>query len=55
MRHLRQRFKTMHFAALAVFTFTCCSGCSLGDALLDGVFLGTSETVGTLLSNAFLG
>ena len=55
MRHLRQRFKTMKFAALAVFTLTCCSGCSLGEALIDGAFLGASETVGTLLSNAFLG
>ncbi len=55
MRHLRQRLKPIQFAALAVFTFICCSGCSLGDALLDGVFLGVSETVGTLLSNAFVG
>ncbi len=55
MRHLRQRFKAMQLAALTVFTFTYCSGCSLGDALLDGVFLGVSETVGTLLSNAFVG
>ena len=55
MRHLRQRFKTVQFAALAVFTFTCCSGCSLGDALIDGVFLGVSDTVGTLLSSALVG
>ena len=55
MRHLRQRFIAMHFAALAVFTCTCCSGCSLADAMLDGAFLGVSETVGTILSNAFAG
>ena len=45
----------MQFAALAVFTFAWCSGCSLGDALLDGVFLGISETVSTVLSSAFVG
>ena len=55
MRHLQQPFKAMQLTALAVFTFMCCSGCSLGDALLDGVFSGMSETVGTLLSNAFVG
>ena len=55
MRHLRQSFNAMQLAALAAFTLTCCSGCSLGDALLDAVFLGVSETVDTLLSNAFVG
>lgn len=55
MPHLRQRFKTMKFAALAVVTFACCSGCSLGDALLDGAFLGVSETVSTLFNAAFTG
>lgn len=55
MRHLQQRFKAIQLPALAVLIFACSSGCSLGDALLDGVFLGISETVATLLSNALVG
>ncbi|MCH7701359.1 MAG: hypothetical protein IID37_06695 [Planctomycetes bacterium] len=55
MRHLRQRFKAMQLAALSVLILACYSGCSLGDALIDGVFLGVSDTVGTLLSSALVG
>ena len=55
MRHLRQCFKTMRFVGLAVVTLTWCSGCSLTDALIDGVFLGVSQAVGALLSSVFVG
>jgi len=55
MRYLSSGSKAMQFTAFVVFTFACCLGCGLGDALLDGVFLGVSETAGALLSNALAG
>ena len=55
MRFLQRRLKTFQFAVLAGFLVVWCTGCSLADALIDGVFLGISQAVSTALSNAIVG
>ncbi len=50
MRQLHRYYKTMQFVMMAVLTLACCTGCTIVDALLDGVFLGFSEAVSALVS-----
>lgn len=47
--------KAARLVALAVLAFTLGTGCTLGDALLDGVFLGVSETIGVMITSIVVG
>jgi len=45
MQRIRKDVKVASSAVLALLACMFCSGCSLGSALKDGVFLGVSEIV----------
>lgn len=55
MRQYHDHGKAVQVTILALFAMPWCMGCTLGDALIDGLFLGISEIVGTLISAPFVG